>query len=197
MFYYKGNHHAVIGDNDTISWPSYTSYLDIEPELAVVTVTGNMPIAGYTIFNDSSARDVQFPEMIGLGPARSKDFDRSKGLGPFLVTPDEIEDPLGLDVKVTIGRRYEWRGSTKEYSATPEKMLDYLKTIFTPLPGTILGMGTIPGCTGLDNDLWLLPGEKIEITFDKLGILRQNTPLSLDKLEHSRWQDRAELSRYY
>jgi len=129
MFYYKGNHHAVIGDNDTISWPSYTSYLDIEPELAVVTVTGNMPIAGYTIFNDSSARDVQFPEMIGLGPARSKDFDRSKGLGPFLVTPDEIEDPLGLDVKVTIGRRYEWRGSTKEYSATPEKMLDYLKTI--------------------------------------------------------------------
>jgi len=76
-------------------------------------------------------------------------------------------------------------------------MLDYLKTIFTPLPGTILGMGTIPGCTGLDNDLWLLPGEKIEITFDKLGILRQNTPLSLDKLEHSRWQDRAELSRYY
>lgn len=197
MLYYKCNHNAIIGDGDTIHWPVYSSYLDIEPELAIITGNENKPIAGYTIFNDSSARDVQFWEMVGTGPARSKDFDRSKGLGPFIITPDEIGDPLALNVNVKIGERYEWKGSTSEYSTHPEKALDYLKTVFTPLPGTVIGMGTIPDCTGLDNDLWLNPGEKIEIIFDKLGVLRQNTPAVLGKLKPSRWGNRKELEKFY
>ena len=197
MLYYKCNHNAIIGDNDTIHWPAYSSYLDIEPELAVVTGNEIIPIAGYTIFNDSSARDVQFWEMVGTGPARSKDFRHSKGLGPFIVTPDEISDPLALNVKVKIGERYEWKGSTAEYSARPEKAIEYLKTIFMPLPGTVIGLGTIPDCTGLDNDLWINPGEKIEITFDKLGILRQNTPEVLSKMEPSRWGNRKEKAFIY
>jgi hypothetical protein len=189
MLYLKCNHNAIIGDNDTILWPAYSSYLDIEPELAIVTGNEVMPIAGYTIFNDSSARDVQFWEMIGTGPARSKDFGHSKGLGPFIVTPDEVGNPLALNVKVKIGNRFEWKGSSSEYSARPEKALEYLKTVFTPLP--------IPDCTGLDNDLWINPGEKIEIIFDKLGILRQNTPEVLGKIEPSRWGNRGELRRFY
>lgn len=197
MLYYKGNHNAIIGDNDVIHWPSYSSYLDIEPELAIVTGNDMTPIAGYTIFNDSSARDVQFWEMVGTGPARSKDFGCSKGLGPFLVTPDEIQDPLNLKVKVKIGERYEWKGSTAEYSARPEEVLAYLKTIFNPLPGTVIGLGTIPGCTGLDNDLWMNPGEKIEIVFDKLGILRQHTPAVLGRMERSRWGNRKALAQFY
>lgn len=197
MLYYKCNHNAVIGDNDTIHWPAYSSYLDIEPELAIITGNEATPIAGYTIFNDSSARDVQFPEMFGMGPARSKDFSHSKGLGPFIVTPDEVGDPLDLKVKVKIGERFEWKGHTNEYSARPEKVIDYLKKIFHPLPGTVIGLGTIPDCTGLDNDLWLQPGEKIEITFDKLGILRQNTSNVLGKIEPSRWRNRQELQKFY
>ena len=197
MLYYKCNHNAVIGDNDTVHWPAYASYLDIEPELAIITGNEARPIAGYTIFNDSSARDVQMWEMIGTGPARSKDFGHSKGLGPFIITPDEIGDPFALNVKVKIGERFEWKGSTSEYSARPEKALEYLKTIFTPLPGTVIGMGTIPDCTGLDNDLWIKPGEKIEITFDKLGTLRQNTPENPGKIEPSHWGNREELSKFY
>ena len=197
MLYYKCNHNAVIGDNDTIHWPAYSSYLDIEPELAIITGNEARPIAGYTIFNDSSARDVQLWVMIGTGPARSKDFGHSKGLGPFIVTPDELGDPLALNVKVKIGERYEWKGNTSEYSARPEKALEYLKTIFTPLPGTVIGLGTIPDCTGLDNDLWINPGEKIEITFDKLGTLRQNMPENPGKIEPSRWGNREELSKFY
>lgn len=197
MLYYKCNHNAIIGDNETIYWPAYTSYLDIEPELAIITGNKAKPIAGYTIFNDSSARDVQFWEMIGTGPARSKDFEHSKGLGPFIVTPDEIGDPLALNVKVKIGERFEWKGSTSEYSAPPQKALEYLNKVFTSLPGTVIGLGTIPGCTGLDNDLWLNPGERIEIMFDKLGILRQNTPEKLENLEPSRWGNRKEKSMFY
>lgn len=197
MLYYKCNHNAIIGDNDTIHWPSYSSYLDIEPELAIITGNEAKPIAGYTIFNDSSARDVQLWEMIGTGPARCKDFGHSKGLGPFIVTSDEIGDPLALNVKVKIGERFEWKGSTSEYSARPEKALDHLKTVFTPLPGTVIGLGTIPDCTGLDNDLWINPGEKIEIIFEKLGILRQKAPDVLGKIEPSRWGNREELRKFY
>ncbi len=197
MLYVKGNHTAVIGDQDTIHWPAYSSYLDIEPELALITGNEARPIAGYTILNDSSARDVQFWEMIGTGPARSKDFHHSKGLGPFLVTPDEVGDPLALAVKVKIGERFAWQGSTSEYCAHPAKALDYLKTVFLPPPGSVLGVGTIPDCTGLDNDLWINPGEQIEITFDKLGTLRQGMPTHLGKLEPSPWGYREGLRAFY
>lgn len=194
--YYKSNHLTVIGDNDEISWPAYTSYLDIEPELGIVT--GNWPdkIAGYTIFNDASARDIQFPEMIGTGPARSKDFARGNGLGPFLVTPDEVGDPLNLKVDVNVNDRFYWQGHTSEYSILPAEVVTYLETIFDVEPGMVVGMGTIPGCTGMDNDLWLLPGDMVRITFEKLGTLHQRIPASLPRLEPSKWTRRPELERH-
>ena len=93
---YKANPASVSGDGDTIPWPDYSGYVDIEPELAFVT--GHVPkgaesaecvdaIRGYLIFNDASARDVQFAEMMLAGLATSKDFDGGNGLGPCLVTP--------------------------------------------------------------------------------------------------------------
>lgn len=194
--YYKGNHLAVIGDQDEIGWPRYTSYLDIEPELAVVIGNSGHKIAGYTIFNDASARDVQFPEMIGTGPGRSKDFACSNGLGPYLVTPDEISDPLSLRVEVDVGGRFRWHGHTSEHTLRPQAIVEYLETVFRLQPGTVLGMGTIPDCTGLDNDRWLLPGDLVKITFEKLGTLRQKVPSRLPDLEPSRWSRRVELQGY-
>jgi 2-keto-4-pentenoate hydratase/2-oxohepta-3-ene-1,7-dioic acid hydratase in catechol pathway len=193
MLYYKCNHNAIIGDGDVVGWPRYTSYLDIEPELGIVAGTEEQPVAGYLIYNDVSARDVQLPEMFGTGPARSKDFDRSQGLGPFLVTPDEIPDPLALDVTAKIGERFVWNGSTSEYTNHPEEVVRHVRSIFTPLPGTIIGMGTIPDCTGLDNDEWLCPGDMIQITFTGLGTLRQQIPTAPVDLEPSRWKTRPEL----
>ncbi len=193
MTYYKCNHNAIIGDWDTVGWPRYTSYLDVEPELGIVTGTEEKSIAGYLIYNDVSARDVQMPEMLGTGPARAKDFDRSNGIGPFLVTPDEIPDPLSLDVRVKIGERFVWRGSTSEYSCHPEEVVRFVRSVFTPIPGTVIGMGTIPDCTGLDNDQWLCPGDSIEISFTQLGTLRQKIPAAPSDLEPSRWKDRPQL----
>lgn len=65
LSYYKCNLNAVSGHDVTVPWPVYTSYLDIEPELAVVYGNAQQPVAGYCIFNDVSARDVQVPEIIG------------------------------------------------------------------------------------------------------------------------------------
>lgn len=193
MPYYKGNHNAVIGDDDLVGWPAFTSYLDVEPELALVTGNEAVPLAGYTILNDASARDVQWPEMFGSGPARCKDFDRSNGLGPFLVTPDEVPDPLALDVEVTVGTRFTWHGSTREYVRHPEEVVRHLRSVLTPLPGTVIGMGTIPDCTGLDHDQWLHPGDAVAIRFEELGTLRQRIPPAPPDLAPSRWRERPEL----
>lgn len=188
--YYKGNHQSLIGDGEETSWPPYTCYLDIEPELAFVTGTRDAPIAGFTILNDWSARDVQWPEIVGLGLTRSKDFDRGNGLGPFLVTPEEIQNPRALKVSVRIGDRAVWQGSTSGYSHSPEEALQYLRSIFNPAPGTVIGMGTIADCCGLDRDEWIKPGDRIEITLEGLGILRQIVPQKALDFGLSPWRRR-------
>lgn len=209
MPYYKCNHLSISGPFDTLVWPSYTSYLDIEPELGVVighsevdplTDHVKVSIAGYVIMNDVSARDVQLPDFRTLcGPARSKDFDKSIGIGPYFVTPDEVATPLSLDVTVKIGKnnRLSWNGSTSDYVTHPQEVVDYLSTIFTPPPGTIIGMGTIPGCCGLDNNQWLIPGDIVEISIQGLGTLKQFIPSELKPLQPSRWKNRKELRAYY
>jgi 2-keto-4-pentenoate hydratase/2-oxohepta-3-ene-1,7-dioic acid hydratase in catechol pathway len=92
LSYYKCNMNSIVGDGETIPWPRYTSRLDIEPELAVVYGNARQPVAGYCIFNDVSARDVEAQEFIG-GFCLTKDMDEGNQLGPYLVTADEIGDP--------------------------------------------------------------------------------------------------------
>ncbi|GAB3493313.1 fumarylacetoacetate hydrolase family protein [Amycolatopsis cihanbeyliensis] len=189
--YYKGNHHSIIGDQDTIAWPDYTAYLDIEPELALVTGAAQ-ELAGYLIYNDASARDVQLPEMFFTGPTSSKDFDDGNGLGPFLVTPDEVPEPLGLATTVDFPGRPTWRGSTAEYTHHPTEVLTQIAARRTLPAGTVIGMGTVPGCCGLDRDEWLTPGEQVTIRIDRLGTLRQyvGTPAGTPS---TRWSPRTSL----
>jgi len=185
--YYKANHHALSGDGDTVEWPDYTGYLDVEGELSVVIGTHEHPIVGYMIMNDWSARDVQLPELSSTSLTRSKDFNKSYGLGPYLVTPDEVPNPLQLTVEVSIADRYHWQGSTSAYTASPEQAIEYLRTIFEPVPGTVFGMGTVTGCCGLEHDLWLEPGDEVRISIEKLGTLRQWAPKKAVNRNRSRW----------
>jgi 2-keto-4-pentenoate hydratase/2-oxohepta-3-ene-1,7-dioic acid hydratase in catechol pathway len=101
--------------------------------------------------------------------------------------------PLSLSVTVKIGDRFTWKGHISEYIANPDRVVDFFKTIFPLVPGIVLGMGTIPDCTGLDNDCWINPVERITITFDGLGTLRQLVPRVPADLEASRWKKRPEL----
>src|SRR5699024_8670360 len=92
--YYKGNPFAVIGPDSVVPVPADSDMCDYELEYAVVIGKAGRDlspeqalehVAGYVIFNDVSVRDVQFREMsVGLGPAKSKDFDGSNVLGPTL-----------------------------------------------------------------------------------------------------------------
>ena len=196
--YYKGNCASVSGPGETIPWPPFTAYLDIEPELAMIT--GAVPlgaerseaaeaIAGYTIFNDLSARDVQLGEMFFTGPASSKDLDRGNGLGPWLVTPDELDDPRRLAVTVETTGRAPWRGSTSEYSMDPIDVVVALAERQSLSPGTVIGMGTVPDTCGLDRDEWLEPGDEVSITFEGIGTLRQRLGVP-DSMPRTRWHPR-------
>lgn len=192
LSYYKSNLNAVVGSGETVPWPVYTAYLDVEPELGVVYGNASQPVAGYCIFNDVSARDIQAPEIIG-GFCLSKDMAKGNQLGPYLVTADEAGDVFNQRVTVRVNGVERYRGSTSEISHRPEDMVRWLSVICPLVPGTVMGMGTIPDCTGMDVDDFIEPGVDIEIEFDKLGILRTHFAKPQRPLLPSRWPARAAL----
>jgi 2-keto-4-pentenoate hydratase/2-oxohepta-3-ene-1,7-dioic acid hydratase in catechol pathway len=193
--YYKSNMNSIVGDGEVIPWPQYTARLDIEPELAVVYGNTMQPIAGFCGFNDISARDVQAPEFIG-GLCLTKDMAAGNQLGPYLVTLDEVGDPYDLDISVIVNKKLRFSGSTSEISHKAEDVIAWLEAACPLKPGTVMGMGTIPGCTGLDFDDFLDPGDEIEISFERLGSLSCQFAEPRGMLHPSRWPIRQPLERY-
>jgi len=189
--YYKGNCSVISGEDDTVVWPSYSAYLDIEPELAFLYGNEKERIAGYLIFNDLSARDVQFQELSELSLTRSKDFDN--GIGSFLVTPDEAGNVRELQVKLTIGNHEPLKSDTSDYLISPEKVVDYLLSIAPIQTGTVVGMGTVPGLCSIERGEWIPPGQHFTIEFEKLGSLTQHFPEKVDFSGEHRWRKRNDL----
>jgi len=199
LSYYKSNMCSIVGDNETIPWPLYTSRLDVEPELAVIYGNARQPIAGYCIFNDVSARDIQIADLVsGMGLNRSKDMESGNQLGPFLVTLDEIGDPYNLDVQVKVNGTETCTGSTSEISHKADDIFAYLGAFTRIKPGTVVGFGTVSDTTALDHDgPWIDPGSDIEITIEKLGTIRCRFAKPEQPLYPSRWALRPELEPYH
>jgi 2-keto-4-pentenoate hydratase/2-oxohepta-3-ene-1,7-dioic acid hydratase in catechol pathway len=196
LSFYKSNMNAIVGDGETVPWPAYTSRLDVEPELAVVYGNEKQPVAGFCIFNDISARDVQALEFIG-GFCLTKDMAKGNQLGPYLVTPDEVGDPYNLKVTVVVNGHVKYQGSTAEISHKAEDAFAWLGFMAPPKPGSVIGFGTIPDCTGLDHDDFIDPGAEIQITFERLGTLRCRFAEPTGKLLPSRWPVRESLQKYH
>jgi 2-keto-4-pentenoate hydratase/2-oxohepta-3-ene-1,7-dioic acid hydratase in catechol pathway len=196
LSFYKGNMSSIVGDGETVPWPRYTSRLDVEPELAVVYGNPKQPVAGYCIFNDVSARDVQAPECVG-GFCLTKDMDKGNQLGPYLVTPDEVGEPFNLKVTVTVNGKPKFHGSTSEISHKAEDIFAWLGFIAPLKPGSVMGFGTIPDCTGCDHDDFIDPGSNIEIAIERLGTLRCRFAEPTAKLLPSRWPVRESLRKYH
>jgi len=178
--YYKGNHRTVIGPDENLAWPLNTTKLDYELELACVIGSKGKDIlereaqdyiAGYTIMNDFSARDIQFQEMAcRLGPSKGKDF--ATALGPCLVTPDEIED-LGALTMVARVNGEEWsRGRFGTIHWSFPQMIAHVSRGEMIYPGDVFGSGTVGGGCGLEMDRYLKPGDVVELEIQPIGILR-------------------------
>jgi fumarylacetoacetate (FAA) hydrolase len=204
--FYFSNAHAVYGPDDVIPYPKRTACLDYELEVAALIGKRGMDIpveeaeayiAGYTIMNDWSARDIQREEMkVMLGPAKGKDFATS--LGPWIVTPDELEDRRsgkGYDLQMVARRngveisRGNW--NTLYYSFA--EMIARASEDVMLYPGDVIGSGTVgTGCIlelGPENvGGWLQPGDVIELEIERLGVLR-NVIGEPRKVENSTYED--------
>jgi 2-keto-4-pentenoate hydratase/2-oxohepta-3-ene-1,7-dioic acid hydratase in catechol pathway len=178
--YYKGNHRTIIGPDEDLPWPLDTTKLDYELELACVIGCRGTDIteqdaqdyvAGYTIMNDFSARDIQFQEMAcRLGPAKGKDF--ATALGPCLVTSDEIAD-LGALTMVARVNGEEWsRGRFGAIHWSFPQMIAHVSRGEMIYPGDVFGSGTVGGGCGLELDRYLHPGDVVELEIQPIGILR-------------------------
>ena len=178
--YYKGNHRTIIGPDEDLLWPLDTSKLDYELELACVIGRQGRDvserdaaayIAGYTIMNDFSARDVQFQEMAcRLGPAKGKDF--ATAIGPCLLTPDEIPDLNALEMIARVNGEVWSRGRFGTIHWSFSQMIAHVSRGENIYPGDLFGSGTVGGGCGLEMDRYLKPGDVVELEIQPIGVLR-------------------------
>lgn len=189
--FYFSNPVAVLGDGDPVWAPAGSAALDYELELAAVvgTAARDLPaddsaldcLAGFTIMNDWSARDIQRAEMaVGLGPSKSKDFATS--LGPRVVPVAELRDTyrdgrLHLEMTATVNGKQYSRGNAGTMYWTWPQLLAHASRDTELRPGDVLGSGTVG--TGCILELtpeavggWLKPGDVVELTVERLGTLR-------------------------
>lgn len=177
--YWKGNPESVFGTGDDIRWPAYTEKLDYELELCLVigrrahrVSVEDAPnyIAGYAIFNDWSARDIQMREMkILLGPGLGKDFATS--IGPCLVTPDELGDPRAVPMEARINGEVWSAGTLGPMQFSFPQVISHLSQEQVLVPGDVLGSGTVGRGCGLELDRWIQPGDLVELEAKGIGVL--------------------------
>ena len=179
--YYKGNPASVIGTGVPVRRPTGETRMDYELEFAVVIGTAGRDIpvsaahhhiAGYTVFNDVSCRDIQLAEMRAfLGPAKGKDFDGGNVLGPYLVTPDEF-DPTAANAMVARVDGEEWsRGRTDSLHYSVPEIISHISRDETLYPGDVIGVGTVGGGCGLELGKFPAMGQEVELDIAGLGVL--------------------------
>ena len=204
VFYFT-NHNAIFGEGDIFVEDDHLQKLDFELEAAIVIGKEgkNIPakeadnyIAGYMVMNDLSARVLQMEEMkLNLGPAKGKDFATS--LGPWLVTPDELEQ---YKISTEFGNKYDLRmtakhngklisdGNMKDMNWTFAEIIERASYGVRLFPGDVIGSGTVgTGCylelngtwalkakeKGKEfTPIWLQDGDEIELEITGLGVLK-------------------------
>lgn len=175
--FYFSNPASIHGPGEPVRRPAASAMLDFELEIAAVIGAGG-EIAGFTLLNDWSARDVQRREMtVGLGPAKGKDFAIS--LGPWLVTPDELpyaDGRLSVEATATVNGRELTRTDAGEQHFSWPELVAHAARDTRLRPGDVLGSGTLNrGCLlelgPLDGERFLEPGDEVTIAAEGLGAL--------------------------
>ncbi len=186
--FYFSNPGSLLGHGAAVRKPAWTDALDYELELACVIgrhardvrpEDWRTVVAGFTILNDWSARDVQRREMaVGLGPAKGKDFATS--LGPALVTLDELEPRrrggrLELAMEARVNDETLSSGSARDMHYGWGELIARASQDVYLLPGDVIGSGTMGGgCLlelGPEVHPWLKPGDEVTLEIELLGVL--------------------------
>ena len=177
--WYNGSTRCFSGDGATVYFPENENKKDYELELAVVikkkchrvsVEEATDCIGAYTILNDFSARQLQEKIMkVGLGPAKAKDFN--SGLGPWLVTPEDIPDPRNLKMQAWVNGKLWSEGNSGASHFTLEQMIAFASEDQTLYPGDILASGTVGTGCGLELGQFLHSGDRVELEIENIGRL--------------------------
>jgi 2-keto-4-pentenoate hydratase/2-oxohepta-3-ene-1,7-dioic acid hydratase in catechol pathway len=187
------NVDAIIGPDDPIVYPPHgiTSEVDYELELAVVIGKAGKffspeeaedYIAGYLIFNDITARDIQREEMKSGVFCLSKSIDTFCPIGPWIVTPDEVGDPHDLAMELRVNGASRQESHTSRMAVTVPEIISH----YSPMgysAGDIISTGTVSGVAGFSDDpmsLYLKPGDEVECEIERIGVLRNRVVAHAD-----------------
>ena len=170
--------NTVIGPEDDIPFYPISEQLDYEAEFAFVI--GNRArnvakeealdyVAGYTIANDVTYRDIQRRTLQWL---QGKTVEGSAPMGPWLVTSDELTNPSGLGVRLTVNGEERQKTNTENFVFDVPYLVEFLSNLMTLEPGDIVLTGT-PGGVGVARDpqVFLKDGDVVRIEIDQIGHL--------------------------
>jgi 2-keto-4-pentenoate hydratase/2-oxohepta-3-ene-1,7-dioic acid hydratase in catechol pathway len=171
--------NTLTGDGATVALPASSRKVDYEAEVAFVVgrtardvdvATALDHVAGYTLLNDLSARDLQFatPQWIP-----GKVFDGSAPCGPALVTADEAGAPDAIGLSLDLNGERLQEATSEDLIFGVAELVAHLSTLMTLVPGDIVSTGTPSGVGGSRQPrIWLKPGDEIVVGSPQLGELR-------------------------
>lgn len=173
---------AIVGPNDDLEIPKNSKKTDWEVELAIVIgkkakyvseEDASQHIAGYVLHNDYSEREFQL-ERNGQW-VKGKSADTFAPIGPFIATPDEIEDVHNLRLWLSVNGKMLQNGNTSNLIFNVPYIVSYLSQFMTLLPGDVITTGTPAGVgLGQKPEPWYLkPGDVVELGIDGLGTSKQ------------------------
>jgi acylpyruvate hydrolase len=170
---------AITATLEPIVKPAVTEMLDYEAELAVVIgkkgrripVTSALGhVAGYTVFNDVSARNFQSTDSQWL---RVKSFDTFAPMGPWMVTRDELGDGSGLSIRCRVNGEVRQNSNTRYLIFDVPHIVSYISGMMTLQPGDVIATGT-PSGVGFARkpQVFLKAGDVVEVEIERIGVLR-------------------------
>jgi len=167
---------SITGPGDPVHLPRVSKLLDYEGELGVVIgrrcrhvakQDAASVVAGYTVVNDVTVRDWQFKSpTFTMG----KSFDTHCPTGPWIVTPDELGDPHGLQLRTFVNGELRQDAKTDGLLFDCWEIIEHLSTAFTLEPGDLIATGTPAGVgVAMKPPAWLVAGDVVRVEIEGIG----------------------------
>jgi 2-keto-4-pentenoate hydratase/2-oxohepta-3-ene-1,7-dioic acid hydratase in catechol pathway len=176
---YMGSVQGIIGPEEEVPWPHFCEHMDFELELGIVIGRSGRDIrpqdahhyiAGFTILNDFSARDIQLKEMAaGLGPSKGKHF--ATAIGPWIAAAGQVTAD-NLRMRARINGEIWCDSSSSEIMWPVSEIVAWASASEHLAAGTLLGTGTANRGCGVELGRRLAPGDLVELDIEGLGVLR-------------------------
>ncbi len=178
---------AVVGPDHPVVYKDFLTRVDPEAELAVIIgyYGSDIPVeeamsyvAGYTCLNDVTARDLQYADLANSHPwLRSKGIDTFCPMGPYIVTPDELPDPLHVDVELRVNGETRQKDNTRSMTFDIPFLISWISRYHCLYPGDVITTGTPEGMQPVE------VGDTMEVIVEGVGTLRNQVMSEEDYIE--------------